>query len=358
MPVTARALRRIALAAGLAVLLGTAAVEARQPAPLPDAASQAWMRQVLETWATVARVHLRIDPEPLPWLIFYDEQRAWHVNAEATRLPAGRAATAAAVPFGGRDRVVHVVPHAPGVWLPAGDPLALDTGSAPRIFSMPYGDEGRAFVVMPLPALIRRLPGSDTLANPDGFFAAVAVHEIVHTRHLGDVMRRITALRERQTIPPGITDNVVQETFGSVPEYAAAYAKERDTLFQAAGDLETKPESSRRLILEALPLAGRRRAAFFTGDRAVFADLDDIFLVMEGVAVWAQLQALRTQAPKDETWQATAMALLSRNTDWVQEEGLVLFVLIDRFVPDWQARFLAPGFPSPFAVLREAVRPR
>jgi hypothetical protein len=49
------------------------------------------------------------------------------------------------------------------------------------------------------------------------------------------------------------------------------------------------------------------------------------------------------------------MALLSRNTDWVQEEGLVLFVLIDRFVPDWQSRFLAPGFPSPFAVLRDAV---
>lgn len=356
MPLRARATRRIVLAAGLVALLGTTAAQARQPAPLPDAASQAWMRQVLETWAAVARLNLRIDPEPLPWLVFYDEQRAWHLNAEVTRLPAGRAATAAAVPFGGRDRVVHVVPHAPGVWLPSGDPLTLDGGPAPRIFSMPYGDEGRAFVVMPLPSLVRRLPGADTLANPEGFFAAVAVHEIVHTRHLGDVMRRITALRERHSIPPGITDNVVQETFGAVPEYAAIYAKERDALFQAAGDLETRPESSRRLILEALPLAGQRRATFFTGDRAAFGDLDDIFLVMEGVAVWAQFQALRAQAPKDETWQATAMALLSRNSDWVQEEGLVLFVLIDRFVPGWQARFLAPGFPSPFAVLREAVR--
>ena len=348
-------MRRLVLAAGLVALLSATEAAAGQPPPVPDEASRAWMRQVLETWVNVARVHLRIDPQPLPWLIFYDEQRAWHVNAEVTRLPAGRAATAAAVPFGGRDYVVHVVPHAPGVWLPAGDPLTLEAGQTPRIFSMPYGDEGRAFVVMPFPSLIRRLPDADTLADPDGFFAAVAVHEIVHTRHLGDVMRRITALRERHPIPAGITDNVIQETFGHAAGYAATYAKERDAFFQAAGDLETRPEASRRAIREALALAEQRRATFFTGDRAVFADLDDIFLVMEGVAVWAQLQALRAQAPRDETWQATAMALLSRNTDWVQEEGLVLFVLIDRFVPDWQSRFLTAGFPSPFAALRGAM---
>ena len=45
----------------------------------------------------------------------------------------------------------------------------------------------------------------------------------------------------------------------------------------------------------------------------------------------------------------------------VQEEGLGLFLLIDRLVPGWQKRFLKPAFPSPFAVLRAAVsgrRPR
>jgi hypothetical protein len=170
-------------------------------------------------------------------------------------------------------------------------------------------------------------------------------------------MRRITKLRERQPIPPGITENLIQQTLAGDAGYAALYAKERDTLFQAAGDLDTRPESSRRLALEALALAEQRRTTFFTGDRAVYRDLDDIFLVLEGVGVWAQFQALRAQAPKDQTWQATAMALLSRNTDWVQEEGFVLFVLLDRLVPGWQARFLSPDFPSPFTVLREALTP-
>jgi hypothetical protein len=47
--------------------------------------------------------------------------------------------------------------------------------------------------------------------------------------------------------------------------------------------------------------------------------------------------------------------VLKGNTDWVQEEGFALFVLIDRLVPNWQARLLAADFPSPFAVLGEAV---
>jgi hypothetical protein len=29
---------------------------------------------------------------------------------------------------------------------------------------------------------------------------------------------------------------------------------------------------------------------------------------------------------------------------------------MDRLVPDWQARFFDPEFPSPFAVLREVVK--
>jgi len=40
---------------------------------------------------------------------------------------------------------------------------------------------------------------------------------------------------------------------------------------------------------------------------------------------------------------------------WSQEEGGGLFFVIDRLVPDWQARYFGSEMPSPFDVLRAAV---
>lgn len=114
-------------------------------------------------------------------------------------------------------------------------------------------------------------------------------------------------------------------------------------------------ETSRRLLREALSLTERRRARFFTGARAVHAELDDIFLVMEGVGEWVRFQVKRRQAPPASSWQRTLNDMMAEDETWSQQQGLVLFLLIDRLVPNWQTRFLSPNFPSPFAVLREAI---
>ena len=58
------------------------------------------------------------------------------------------------------------------------------------------------------------------------------------------------------------------------------------------------------------------------------------------------------RAPSGEEWLKTLITLSERHDAWSQEQGLRLFLLIDRLVPGWQARFLAPDFPSPFTVLR------
>jgi hypothetical protein len=142
------------------------------------------------------------------------------------------------------------------------------------------------------------------------FAICVAVHEITHTSHLPDVMRRLSALREGHSIPAGITENIHQQTYATNAACVALDQQERDALFQAAGDLDAGPDSALRHLARALTHADERRAKFSTGDHAVSADLEDLFLVLEGVGVWAQFQVLRSQAPVDETWQTTAMNLL------------------------------------------------
>jgi hypothetical protein len=89
-----------------------------------------------------------------------------------------------------------------------------------------------------------------------------------------------------------------------------------------------------------------------------YSALEDIFLTMEGLGMWVQYRTARDRAPAREDW-LTTLSTMSESFDaWSQEEGLGLFLLIDRLVPGWQRRFLAADFPSPFTVLRDAIERR
>jgi len=84
-------------------------------------------------------------------------------------------------------------------------------------------------------------------------------------------------------------------------------------------------ERSRTALAEVVRLAQQRRETFFTRDKAGFAELDDILLVLEGVAVWAQFRMARAAAPAEERWQDTVLQLITRMSGWVEPDGLLLF---------------------------------
>ena len=288
-------------------------------------------------------------------MIFYDRDQAWHLNADVKLLPDHRN-TGITIDAGKRQRPLLAVPHTTQLWVPGRDPLPLGMQYPPYTFTMPYADEQKAAFVVALPSLVRSYPGGEQFPKLDEFFLGVTAHELVHTRQLPDVVRRIDRMRTRYpSMPEDIDDNFIQKQWKDDAEYARQSGDERRLLLEAVvakGDAAL----SRGLIEKALAQADARRKRYFSGDKAYQAELDDIFLVMEGIGVWVQFQVARDLAGKEESWQDSLKNLLSRNDDWVQEEGLALFLLIDRLVPNWQARFLAPDFPPPFEVLRDALR--
>jgi hypothetical protein len=324
------------------------------PAPQPSEEDRRWMLSALKTWEIVCKRHLHINPRPLPWVIFYDHDRAWHLNADEAMLPAHRK-TAVTVDVGKHKRPLLAVPHDKQLWLPGRDPLPLGPQYPPYTFAVPYADEQKAAIVVALPSLVRRVPGGAKFPNLEQFFLGVTAHELAHTRQLPDVVRRIERLQKRDpNVPEDIDDNFIQKAWRDDEAYTRLAGEERRALLDA---VMASDEAARRgLIEKALALADTRRARYFTGDKAYQAELDDIFLVMEGIGVWVQFQIARDLAGRHESWRDSLQFLLSRNDDWVQEEGLALFLLLDRLVPNWQARFMAPDFPPPFEVLRDALR--
>jgi len=318
-----------------------------------DQPTLAWMQTVLNNWERACRHDLHVSTEPLPWIIFYDQDQAYHLMPEVGRLPPHEL-TPVSLRFAGRTFRLTRVAHQRGrLWVP--DREAIDIAT-PKAAAMPYHNDQRSFFIAPLPALYRRLAGAEQASDLDELFLGLTAHESTHTRQLAYAARRIERLRARYKLPESLDDNTIERELRTNDEYKSLYNEERKLISAAimTGDLA----DCRRRVADILESARVRRARFFVGDKAGYSDLEDTFLAMEGMAMWVQYRTARQRAPAREEWLTTLVRLSERTDAWSQEEGLGLFLLIDRLVPGWQKLFLKPAFPSPFAVLRAAVSGR
>jgi hypothetical protein len=317
---------------------------------MPGAEDLRWMQTALHRWEDSCRRHLRLPVEPLAWVIFYDENYAWHLSAEKELLPAHEIATVT-LNFAGQPRELVRVAHKQGLWVPGRDealPLKVD------LSAMPYANDQKAFCIIPLPAMFHKLEGLGTAAEMDEFFLGVALHELTHTRQLSFVMAEIKRLSKRYSVPEHLDDNLLEDTFGRNKVYAQRFNREMDALGDAY--MAATPAQGKRDLARALTMIQQRRARYFVGQRKVYARLEEIFLALEGTGMWAHFQMARDHAPASETMQTTLMNLAQRMNAWSQVESLALFLLIDRLVPGWQAHFFVPNPPSPFAVLQATLR--
>jgi hypothetical protein len=60
-------------------------------------------------------------------------------------------------------------------------------------------------------------------------------------------------------------------------------------------------------------------------------------------------------APRGQDWKQTLISLAPFYHLWSQEEGMGLFLLIDRLTPAWRAQYFGLELPSPFETLRVAL---
>jgi hypothetical protein len=314
-----------------------------------------WIQAVLDNWEAVCRRHLRVPPQPLPWIIFYDENFAWHLNPDVRSLPPHEGSTHP-LRFSGRVYPLVGMAHQNGkLWVPGRESLPVNV-TGPRIAAMPYEDDRNSFFIAPLPGLFHKLGRPDQARNLDELFLGTAAHELMHTRQLVYAMAQIKRLRLRYKLPESFDDNIIQHEFEANEEYKRLHDEEGELLTKAilADDLH----HTRQFVEQFLLATQKRKERFFAGPKQGYSDLEDIFLAMEGLAMWVQYRTARDRASAGEDWLQTFVTLSERADAWSQQDGLALLVLIERLAPGWQTRLLASDFPSPFILLREAVRRR
>ena len=151
-------------------------------------------------------------------------------------------------------------------------------------------------------------------------------------------------LAKRWKLARDLTDDAVQARFGRDGYYVRAYRPEVELLYQAAA--EPDATKAKALARQALDLIAKRRDHFFTGVDRPYLEIEDAFLTLEGIGNLAAYRWL-TDAQGAAKDSATVLAAMRQGgAHWSQDEGLAVYLVVDRFVPDWRARAFAAKAPA------------
>jgi hypothetical protein len=305
-------------------------------------AESQWIEQTLRIWEKTRREALRLPAERLPWMVLFDETCVYHVNPDAAVI---RLDPQTRIPFNRKIADVYLIEHDGKITLP-------DKQSIPArllSFAAAYDDGRKSFFVSAMPSVWRAAPHLKEEKNLDALVRSVFMHEMTHTLHR-NFYARLDALEKQLTNVKNFDDDIIQNTFGQRDDFRKAYENEHALLYQTVAEQDLGRQ--RGLAKAALAMIRARRQQFFTEKEAVYAEIEEIFLTMEGAANWTAYQAARGQGLSE----AEALKLIRRGGKfWSQEEGLALFLVIDRLLPRWQKKAFGKS-ATVTDLLAEAVR--
>jgi len=309
----------------VAAMAGGAPRSTQAAAPRPAAcdmtAASRWIQEWLAAWELTSREILGLPDVPAPGLVFFDSLCVFSTlpvaapGAKAQKGPSLR----------GESLRWYATPH--------GDTLRLPTRRQEvTLLSFTDNDPRHGpYFVMAAPSYWASRVGA-TAAQPGGM-TGVFLHEFTHTRQMAGVGKIIGPIDKSWKFEKELDDDAVQHRFGKDSVYVASYLEERDRFWLAAA---AGPRDSVRLLAaEALAMMRARREKYFTGDDAVFATLDDLWLSMEGAAQWTAAAWLAHPKGGGLTRDAAITRMLGRRRWWSQDESLAIFLVVDRLLAGW-----------------------
>jgi hypothetical protein len=316
-----------------------AAAEAQAPA-CDVAAARPWITRWLEAWELTSRDILKLPDAPAPNIVFYDSACVYTTSA----ISAPGATVVDGPALRGTKLSWRAMAHDDSLTLPDGSRVPV------QLMSFMSNDKKTGpYFVMAAPGYWAQKGHAD-----EGGLSGVFLHEFTHTRQLRGVGHLIGPIDSTWSYPEELDDDAVQRHFGSDSVYVAAYRAERD-LFERAAAAAT-PGEARTLAKEGLAMIKRRHARWFNGTKAEFAILDDTFLSMEGAAQWAAAAWLAHPKGGGLTREAAVAKMLGKRRWWVQDEGLQIFLVVDRLVPGWPLLVFNEPAMGTIALLERAVQ--
>lgn len=333
---------------GLALITATACASGGANVPERDCrltfAQRNWIEGSLASWEQVRARALRLPEGPPPLLIFFDRRCTYTFARSRPGVTAARYVDRVRL---GADTLTSVAGEHHGT-------LALPNGKTipawPATFASLLPGDSATFLVMALEDVWSNHPSTATdPENWSSYLRRVLVHEMTHSRQL-ETWAPVLRVAGGRVGLDDLNDDIIQHQFDSIPEFRAAVLIETELLYRAAF---AHPAEQRRLIREALDSMRRRRARAY-GANAAWADIEQLFLDMEGAAQWAALAHLQLAAPRIST-RANIRVIRESRTFWSQDQGLALYLALAALVPDWQRDLFSANPRSALELLQRAL---
>jgi hypothetical protein len=317
--------------------------QAESKAATCDLAAQTpWIEHWFDAWELTSREILKLPDAPAPTFVFFDSACVY-TTSQVSAL--GAPVVKNGPKLLGKKLEWRATAHDGEITTPKGETR--------EVALMSYTDadkKGGPFFVMAAPSYWEQ-----TIKRGDPYgFTGVFLHEFTHTRQFKGIADIIGPIDKAWAFDFELDDDAVQNRFGADSVYVKAYLEELDLLYKAA-DAPTDGEA-RAIAQQALEMIHARHTRYFTGENAVFSTLDNVWLSMEGAAQWSAYAWLSHPKGAGMSRADAVAKMLGRRRWWAQDEGLVLFLVIDRLMPEWPTLVFGEKSMGGIDLLERAVK--
>ena len=291
-----------------------------------------WIEVSVAAWEGIRRALIASHSTPGTIALFFDDDCVY--RADPLALDSGMLRLGA-------------TRHEGHIRLPSGGELPAGVAS----FAAPNGTDA-VFFVMALPS-VWRAAGKQFPFDMDIFLTAVMVHEMSHVVQFRTYLKQSASVEGIERLGKNINDDIVQDRFGSDAAFSASVRAETQMLYSAAG---LPIGECRELARRALAMIRARHATHYVDELRALAELEDIFLTLEGAGQFAALTWLTDaeggRIPNDIATREFGDSVRY----WSQRQGLALFLVLERLSPDWRNTVYGEGDRTVLQLLEEALR--
>jgi hypothetical protein len=323
-------MRKTAIAFGL-VGLGTPAAWAQPTACSLSAPDQDWLDRSMQAW-NYASTHI---------------SGIGHVRKiQAVIFDKDCVVTSTTAMNGGPNRWSASLHHGK-VALPDGGALP------PQVISFAGSADGNAFFVMSTPSFWRAAGKDGKGTTLEKLMTFVMLHEATHVAQMPSYGKKIDEIAARYHLPEDFNDDSIQKAFKGNDEMAASVDREAKLLFDAS-QAKTRGAAA-ALVRSARSLMKARYARWFTGANAYMAQVEPIWLTLEGSGQW--LGYAWEVDPRGGAVKPSAVlpGILSDRW-WTQREGFAAFMALQRLTgAAWKRQAFGLGQKDVLQMLDEAA---
>lgn len=286
-----------------------------------------WLQNWFTAFELVSKEIFQLPAEPAPLMLFFDKTYVYttsEISAPDADITSGPSLL-------GEKLTWRKTAHHGQLILPDGQkvPVGLMTFAAPL-----KNEYRKSFFVMAAPPYWNEAGIESAELGMDKMLTGVFLHEFAHTRQMQGLGIRVDEIDSTQKFDMPLSDDIVQNYYKKDSAYVRSFRAEINSFYEAA--FANNDKDARVLAGKALKFLKKRQSKYFTGKRFILKELDNIFLSMEGLGQYSAVAWLTHPQGADMPFEKAVNGFRRKGSQWSQEEGLALFLILNRLSKtDW-----------------------